>query len=194
MGLFHKNYKNTADAELVIQMGQGNTHAFDELYKRYASRLLNYFRKMLNNDTEKAQDFLQDLFIKVLEKSSYYDTSRNFSTWIYTLACNMCKNEYRNHAIRSRLLEENGEFIFYNEKEPPLESIDLGLFNSKLKAELDTLDYAHRETFILRFYEELSIKEISEILDCAEGTVKSRIFYTLKKLGVKLQAFNPVTA
>src|SRR6185437_2094975 len=106
--------------------------------------------------------FLQDLFIKVLEKSSYYDTTKSFSTWIYALACNMCKNEYRNHAIRSRILEENGESIFYSEHIKDLEPIDLNLFNNHLKTELEKLDYTHRETFILRFYEELSIKEISQ--------------------------------
>lgn len=191
MGLFQKNIKTNSDAELMTMMSKGNTRAFDELYSRYSVKLLNYFRKMLNNDREKAQDFLQDLFVKVLEKSSYYDSSKSFSTWIYTLACNMCKNEYRNHAIRSRILEENGEFIFYNEKVEYMDGIDLSVFNTHLKSELEQLDYAHRETFVLRFYEELSIKEISEILNCAEGTVKSRIFYTLRKLGSKLAAFNP---
>jgi RNA polymerase sigma-70 factor (ECF subfamily) len=191
MGLFHKNLKTSSDADLVVLMGGGNTRAFDELYNRYSVKLLNYFRKMLNNDAEKAQDFLQDLFIKILEKSGYYDVTKSFSTWIYALACNMCKNEYRNHAIRSRILEENGEFIFYNEKVHDLENIDLILFNKHLKTELDRLDYAHRETFVLRFYEELSIKEISQVLDCAEGTVKSRLYYTLKKLGGKLASFNP---
>lgn len=191
MSLFSKNIKQSTDASLVQMMARGNTRAFDELYARYSTKLLCYFRKMLNNDTEKSQDFLQDLFVKLIEKSSYFDTSRNFSTWIYTLACNMCKNEYRNHAIRGRILEENGAFIFYNEKSPDLENIDLSLFKKKLEKELEKMDYHHRQTFVLRYYEELSIKEISAILDCAEGTVKSRLFYILKKLGVKLAIFNP---
>lgn len=192
MGIFHKKYKKSTDPELMTLISKGNTEAFDELYRRYSSKLLNYFRKMLNNDIEKAQDFLQDLFIKIIEKAGYYDADKTFSTWIYTLACNMCKNEYRNHAIRSRLMEENGESIFYTERVPELENTDLALFNSRLKSELEKLDYHHRETFVLRFYEELSIKEISDILECAEGTVKSRLFYTLKKLGLKLAEFNPV--
>src|SRR5438270_11355736 len=98
--MFLKNIKKCDDSELMALMGNGNTRAFDELYERYSRKLLNYFRKMLNNNTEKAQDFLQDLFIKILEKGSYYDSTKNFSTWLYALACNMCKNEYRNHAIR----------------------------------------------------------------------------------------------
>lgn len=169
----------------------GNTHAFDELYWRYSVKLLHYFRKMLHNDTEKAQDFLQDLFIKVLEKYDYYDQSRTFSTWLYTLATNMCRNEYRNTAIRNRLMEENGEMLYETDSDPFLGTIDLHIFNNHLKEELEKLDHTHRETFVLRFYEELSIKEISDILDCPEGTVKSRLFYTLKKLGGKMHAFNP---
>jgi len=191
MTLFRKNYKETADAALVQLIAEGNTKAFDELYGRYSVKLLHYFRKMLHNDSEKAQDFLQDLFIKVLEKYDYYDQSKSFSTWLYTLATNMCKNEYRNLAIRSRILEENGSYIYDNDPTPGLESMDLQIFNSHLKNELEKMDYIHRETFILRFYEELSIKEISVILNCAEGTVKSRLFYTLKKIGGKMTAFNP---
>ena len=176
---------------LMQLIGEGNTKAFDELYSRYSVKLLHYFRKMLHNDTEKAQDFLQDLFIKIIEKYSYYDTTKNFCTWIYTLAANMCKNEYRNLAIRGRILEENAGFFYDNNAAPGLENIDLQKFNLHLKNELEKLDYIHRETFILRFYEELSIKEISVILECAEGTVKSRLFYTLKKIGGKMAAFNP---
>jgi len=191
MTLFGKNYKESSDAALVQLIAEGNTKAFDELYNRYSLKLLHYFRKMLHNDKEKAQDFLQDLFIKVIEKYDYYDQSKSFSTWIYTLATNMCKNEYRNLAIRSRLLEENGSYLYDNDSTTGLESMDLRIFNEHIKAELEKLDYIHKETFILRFYEELSIKEISGILGCAEGTVKSRLFYTLKKIGGKMTAFNP---
>ena len=56
---------------------------------------------------------------------------------------------------------------------------------------LKHLSETHREVFVLRYQEELSIKEISEIMTCSEGTVKSRIFYALRKLSQRLQAFDP---
>ena len=69
---------------------------------------------------------------------------------------------------------------------------DKNIFNDRLKEELELLSENHKKTFILRFKHDLSIKDIAEILETSEGTVKSRIFYTLKKLGENLKEFSPV--
>jgi len=70
-------------------------------------------------------------------------------------------------------------------------NLDQQIFNEALFKELDKMDYLKKETFVLRYMDDLSIKEISNVMDCSEGTVKSRLFYTLKKLSPKLSAFNP---
>ena len=191
MGLFGTNIKKCTDEELLQLIARGNTLACDELYTRYSSRLLKFLYRLLNNDKEKAQDFLQDLFVKIIEKPERFDTSRKFSTWVYTIAANMCKNEHRNMGTRGRLLKENHEELFPSYQEEWLENVDKQIFRKKLAIALDDLDYLPRETFILRYQEELSIKEISQILDCSEGTVKSRLFYTLRKLAKSLKSFQP---
>ncbi len=78
----------------------GDTAAFDELYQRYSQRLLYYFYRMLGGDEDRAQDFLQDLFLKIIEKPNQFVSKQRFSNWIFTVTHNMCKNEYRRLSVR----------------------------------------------------------------------------------------------
>jgi RNA polymerase sigma factor (sigma-70 family) len=72
-----------------------------------------------------------------------------------------------------------------------LSSLDQPRFKLALKQELQLLKYEYRCTFILRYQERLSIKEIASIMDCNEGTVKSRVHYTIKRLSTQLAIYNP---
>ena len=172
----------------------GEMGAFDELYSRYSKRLLHFFFRMLRKDAEKAQDFLQDIFLKIVEKPYLFDCKKRFSTWVFTVANNMCKNEYRRLQVR-----QNGSIYVgdFNTTEndivlPKIEQqIDNQHFKKMVIGELANMSEAKRSVFLLRYQEQFSIKEISEILNCSEGTVKSRLFYTTKALAQKLQAYNP---
>lgn len=186
------SYRNSSDETLMSGIAQGDTAAFDELYERYSTRLLHYFYRMLGKDTEKAQDFLQDLLLKIVEKPHLFDTRQRFSTWVYTIASNMCKNEYRRLQVR-----QNGQAIAHdcqaseNDYElPPIEQrIDDALLRRVLHESVEQLDEAKRSVFLLRYQENFSIKEIAAIVQCSEGTVKSRLFYTIKLLAKQLQHF-----
>src|SRR6266568_4196340 len=94
MTLLNKKSQFT-DEILIVRMINGDCKAFNTLYARYKDRLLYYFYRMLGNSNEKAQDFLQDIFMKLIDKAETFDSSRKFSTWIFSIAHNMCKNEYR---------------------------------------------------------------------------------------------------
>ena len=72
-----------------------------------------------------------------------------------------------------------------------LRQLDHERFRGRLEQELSELDESQRSTFVMRYYEELSIKEIATAMNCSEGTVKSRLFYTLKKLAGRLYEFDP---
>lgn len=187
--------KSALTDELLMEgIARGDTQAFSELYGRYKSKLLYYFYRMLGSDEAKAQDFLQDLFMKVVEKPDLFDSSRKFSTWIFSVAHNMCKNEYRKLEVR-KIMDRNSEEEALRKPSDELESdrrADIGSFNSALYKQLDLLDNDKRTTFILRFKEGLSIKEISEAMECSEGTVKSRLFYTNKHLSSKLNHFRNI--
>jgi RNA polymerase sigma-70 factor (ECF subfamily) len=195
MALFRKRYEKLSDERLMVLVQQGDPQAFDELYHRYSTRLLRYFYRMLGGDELKAQDFLQESFLKILNNPDYYDSSRKFSTWIYTIAHNLCKNEYRRMSVRKVL--ENGDqldnlpIISNEEIISPTENLDKKNFLNQLMGELNKLELSHKNTFLLRFQENLTIKEIAELMDCKEGTVKSRLFYITKKLAKNLKDYNP---
>lgn len=158
--------------------------SFSEIYNRYGQRMHNYFYRMLWQDAQVAEDFTQDLFLKIIEKKNYYNPEKKFSTWIYTVAGNMVKNEYR-RVSRKKPLPEITDVLEENFSE----KMDGVVFEKHLKNALDNLDENQKQCFVLRYQEEMSMKEIAEIIGCPEGTVKSRLFYTVKKLSKKLRAF-----
>ncbi len=177
--------------ELLQQGDAVGREAFDELYERYSRRMLSYFHRMLGGDREKAQDFLQELFLKIVERPCLFNVEQRFRTWIYTVAHNMCKNEYR-HLKISRVVEPAADLeAIVNEEEKMENALDWRRFRAALFQELAKLDENHRATFILRHQDGFSIKEISEVLGCSEGTTKSRLFYTAQKLAGQLSAFHP---
>jgi RNA polymerase sigma-70 factor (ECF subfamily) len=187
-------YSTMADQELMFHLQRGETSAFDELYKRYSKPLLGYFVRMLNYDKPKAQDALHDLFMKVIEKPNLFDTSKPFRTWIYTIAYNNCKNHYKHSEIVKEAhqeLKHTEDLLDERFFISAAAKMDAKEFKKALLDVLATLSHDKKTTFILRYQEDKPIAEIAEIMDCSEGTVKSRIHYTIKILAEKLQIFNP---
>jgi RNA polymerase sigma-70 factor (ECF subfamily) len=175
------------DEQLMQFIRSGEVEAFDELYARYSKKLLLYFHRMLNFDKALAEDALQDLFLKIAEKPAYFDSTRSFRTWIYCVASNSCKNFYRHKAVTNRYIPEEQD----DQRDVYSHNIDKSIFMKTLERELASLPLEKREAFILRYQEEKTIAEIAEIQGCPEGSVKSRLFYTLRILGEKLKIFNP---
>jgi RNA polymerase sigma-70 factor (ECF subfamily) len=191
MRLFGKRYSQQTDEQLMRLLVEGQEAAFDELYQRYSRRLLYYFYRMLGQDEDTAQDFLQDLFIKIVEKPQLFNPSQQFSTWVFAVAHNLCKNEYRKQAVRKVLVPGLDVDQLAEESIPAEVLFDNQLFQQWLQAGLDVLDDDQRTTFLLFYQEHFSIREISEVLGCAEGTVKSRLFYVKRKLANQLKVFTP---
>lgn len=191
MALFRTDPTDLSDERLMELVVRGHERAFATLFDRYQRKLLSYFHRMLWNDRERAQDFLQDLFTKLAQQPTSYDPGRPFSTWLYSVANNMCKNEYRRQAVRTAaqpwLKAAN------NHTTLPVEGtgLDHQRFSQRLEEELARLDPDHKATFIMRHYEDMAIKEIAAVFGISEGTVKSRLFYTVKKLAANLPEFDP---
>lgn len=186
--------QNSNEAHLMSRIRSGDTGAFNELYDRYSNRLLHYFFKMLGGNGDRAQDFLQSLFLKIIEKPDQFKKGYNFKSWIFTIAHNMCKNEYRRLETKKRFSVEIEDMITENQSDHNFidEQMDYFKFKSALNEELTKIEPDHRSIFILRYQEQLSIPEIKKIVGCSEGTVKSRLFYTTKKLAKCLSEFHPL--
>ena len=95
MSTTRANYKELDDELLMVKVSDGDSAAFSEIYDRYSTPLINYFYRMLWRDRERAEDFMQELFTKLIHKPHLYNPDRRFKTWMYSIANNMCKNEYR---------------------------------------------------------------------------------------------------
>lgn len=189
MRLFGKSLQSLSDEELFVRIREGDSKAFAELYDRYASWLMRYFYRMLWKDKELAEDQVQDFFTKLAANPEIFDGRRSFKTWTFSVANNMCKNHYRHAAIVDKKSPEITAEIEVSTISRSDDEMDKSTFLQRLEDELLLLDDDRRSTFILRFFDELSIKEIAIALDCSEGTIKSRIFYTLQHLNKKLKDF-----
>ena len=190
MALFRTDHQTLSDERLMELIVRGDDRAFGALYDRYQRKLITYFSRMLWNDRERAQDFLQELFTKIARKPDSYDPSRPFSTWLYSVANNMCKNEYRREGTRKAAVphlkaETDHVDAIHGD------GVDRERFRDRLDQELDKLDPDQKATFVMRYHEDMAIKEIAGAFGISEGTVKSRLFYTLKKLAERLNEFDP---
>lgn len=156
--------------------GQGSI-AFDHLYNRYAKRMVNYFYYSLRKDQDNAQDFLHDLFIKIIQNKDKFDNNNSFQAWIYRIASNMCKNEFRSNEINEKYQDHvlNTTRIIDNEQKE----------NNELQRFINLLKPEQRSLIIMRFKFNLSIREIADIYKCPEGTIKSRLFFATKELSTK---------
>lgn len=167
-------------------IAERNERAFAALYDRYSARMYRYFYRMLWRDAAKAEDFAQELFVKIIEKAHLFDPKRNFRTWLYALAANLCKNEYRRKSPAGLDLPEPADD--WQDAYLP-ERIDREHFENCLRRAIEQLSETHKQCFVLRYQEELSVAEIALIVDCPEGTVKSRLHHALQKVAGQMEIF-----
>jgi len=151
--------------------------ALNHLYNRYAKQLVNFFYYSLWKDYAKAQDFLHDLFLKIIGSKDKFDKNYSFQAWIYRIASNMCKNEFRSNEIDKKYQAHIIHTADIIDKEQHL--------NNDLQCCINSLEPEQRSLIILRFKFNLTIKEIANIFECPEGTIKSRLFYATKELTSK---------
>ena len=171
------------DADVVASFLGGEERAFQELVERYQTRLLNFIYRTIG-DREKAEDLVQEVFIRVYRHLHRFDRSKKFSTWAYTIASNLAKNELRNRSRNPLVLFQTMKGSWEDE-DRPLQFEDTtarpdDLYRKRHLRELvaetvSKLPAHHREVFVLRELEGKSYEEIAEITDCNLGTVKSRL-------------------
>jgi RNA polymerase sigma-70 factor (ECF subfamily) len=171
------------DTALVNAYLDGETRSFDVLVERYQTRLLNFVYRIVG-DRERAEDLVQEVFVRVYRHLGRFDRSKKFSTWIYTIASNLAKNELRNRS-RNPLVLFTSMTKGWEDEERPLEFEDPtsrpdDMFRKRHVRELVESSVAqlpghHREVFMLREIEGRSYEEIAEITHCNLGTVKSRL-------------------
>jgi RNA polymerase sigma-70 factor, ECF subfamily len=174
------------DEELFERYQEGDESAFSLIVQRYEPLIKGFLYKRLK-DEERVQDLTQDTFLRVHRARDRYDSGRKFSTWIYTIASNLLKNEYRNRSRRretsfSDLRKENSPVAANRPLEFECDGADpeTETYRSELKSAIhetiDRMDEHHRVPFVMREVEDRTYEEIAEAIGVPVGTVKSRLF------------------
>lgn len=188
---YMRKLTDESDENLVALLSSGNKQAFDELYTRYEKPLFLFFMKMLNSNREKCEDFLQDLFMTLFEKTHYFDQSRKFKPWLYSIAHNMVKNEYKKMSVRSIMSNDADTELVREKNLTPDQKTEEVLFAQELDFVLNKIDPEIKSAFLLKYQQGFAINEIAQMQNVKEGTVKSRLFYVKKHLSKQLASFKP---
>jgi len=157
--------------------------AFDRFVADTSGRLLR-LAAWLTGDPGHAEDLVQEVFIRVYRHIHRFDRSKKFSTWVYTIASNLAKNELRNRSrnplvlfqtIKSNWEDEERPLQFEDTTARPDDLYRKRHLRNLVEETVAKLPEHHRQVFVLRELEGKSYEEIAEITDCNLGTVKSRL-------------------
>jgi RNA polymerase sigma-70 factor (ECF subfamily) len=171
------------DSGVVGAYLEGRERAFDELVDRYQKRLLNFVYRTIG-DRERAEDLVQEVFIRVHRHLHRFDQTKKFSTWIYTIASNLAKNELRNRSrsplVLFQTIKKNWEadhrpLQFEDKHHRPDDLFRRRHLRQLVEWAVEQLPEHHRVVFVLRELEGKTYEEIAEITACNLGTVKSRL-------------------
>jgi len=161
---------DTEDLRLVRESRQGSRESFERLLIRYEKAVFNAAYRILH-DYEDAKDVTQSVFLKAFENLEYFDPKHRFFSWIYRIALNesinLCKSKTRFEAAEDIGVEEQ------NTPEKVLSKTEL---SRVVETALLSLGFEYRVVIVLRHFNDCSYREMSEILEIPEKTVKSRLF------------------
>ena len=164
-------------AQIIIGCKNGESQSFSKVVDMYSSRCYGYFYRLTGN-TDVSDELLSELFVKLVEKIKTYKGG-SFESWLFRVASNIFHDYLRNKQRQKKVLEfrkDEVESEVIEGKKSDGEQID------KLQIQLSRLDEDTRELMMLRFYSELSFKEIAEMRSEPIGTTLAKLHRGLKKL------------
>ena len=183
---------NTVEpSQLISESIAGDEHAIEALLRQYETGVYRLALSIVD-DASDANEVTQETFIAALRSLRNYQEKSSFKAWLYTIALNISRSHLRKRRIFGRLRETlKGIFQVETQKPPDLEDEiiqneeDAAVWNS-----LNKLDERHRMVVVLRYFQDLPVAEIAEILSISEGTVHSRLHNAREKLRTVLAQFN----
>ena len=176
--------KSLTDEELVELYSKGNDRAFDELLVRYQSKLYTYIYFIVRNEAL-AEDFFQETFVKVINtiRQGRYTSFGRFGSWIARIAHNLIIDYYRQDKSDLVLSNDEAEQDLFNDADLCEDNIETCVVNRQVLADVRRLIRAlpavQREVVYMRYYQELSFKEIAEITGVSINTALGRMRYAI---------------
>jgi RNA polymerase sigma-70 factor (ECF subfamily) len=187
-----------SDEELMEAYQRGDARAFECLLGRHQRPVYNFIHRQVGVASV-AEELLQDVFLRIIKGASTYRRTAKFTTWMYTIARNLCVDHSRRARHRQALsldqplsTEGNGRRLgdVVADKGQAVDRQAIGReLRERLQQAIDSLGEDQREVFLMREYLGLPFKEIAEITGCPENTVKSRMRYALEKLREQLEEY-----
>ena len=170
------------DAELINAYKNGDISGYNEIVLRYQQQVYWVIRKMVNSHDD-ADDLTQEVFIKVYSALKDFREESNLFTWLYRIATNYSINHIRKVKVKNTVsFEVINEPFELNEKKSD-EAIDENTKRKLLLEAIETLPAQQRAVFNMRYYDELSYEDISNMLNKSIGGIKANYFHAVKKLG-----------
>lgn len=181
------------DEVLMVSFRDGDSSAFERLVHRHSRGLYNYLLRSVR-DPPRAEELLQDVLIRVLRSKHRYQRSAKFTTWMYTIARNLCVDESRRARFRDHESLDAPRRLNNQDRGRPLlgaiaadqvptdDAAEAPLLRARLAGAVDRLPDEQREVFLMRQLAGLSFREIGEAVGAPENTVKSRMRYAVEKL------------
>jgi RNA polymerase sigma-70 factor (ECF subfamily) len=185
------------DAVLMLRVKRGDRAAFAALVEKYKQPVMNFVYRSLRDETE-AEDLAQNVFLQVYKSRARYERTAKFSTWLFTIARNLCLNELRR---RSRHPAESIEEAHAEHDDQPRQQYEdkallaapekllHGELAQKIEEALAALPENQRTAILLCRQDELSYEEIAEVLDCSLSATKSLIHRGRETLKEKLKPY-----
>ena len=177
-----------SDADLILQVQAGSLDALGVLYDRHRQLV---FRTVLaiTGDSDVASDLLQDVYLRLYRFIDRVDTSRPLEPWLYRMSTNLAYTWMKRNKKWMHPLEDMAEWLGSSGKNTPHDLVERQDELDQIQVALAGLSLSQRVVVVLYYLNDLSLQEISEILEIPIGTVKSRLHYgrqaLKKKLGVR---------
>lgn len=175
-----------SDEVLMEYISRGDQQAFSQLYLRYQPRLVKYCSRVLRDDIAQAADLVDEAMFDVWRSAENFAGRSKVSTWIYSIARNKMVSWLRKTSEMT-LEDESILDAMIDPAADPHEELALDDMKQQLLRLMDQLTEEHREVIRLTYFEDKSVKEVAIVLDIAENTVKTRMFYARKRLAQLLE-------
>jgi RNA polymerase sigma-70 factor, ECF subfamily len=186
------------DVALMLRLQEGDQAAFQELFRKFSPRVLQYARRFIASEA-RAEELTQDVFVQVFRFRRRYRPQSKLSTWIYTIATNVCLNELRRPEKRLRvdLWDRRGALEDSREGPPlpdpaartPEENTSARELARRLETAVAALPPKQRAALLLSRVDGLAYKDVGEALGCSEGAVKALLFRATQTLKQSLKDF-----
>ena len=182
--------RDDSDESLMLRYQQGEIRAFEVLVQRHRRPIFNFVLRYVR-DPAAAEDVTQDCFLRVVRSAENYVREAKFTTWLYTIARNLCvdlsrRQKHRNMTSLDAPIGDEGQGAKIDRVPSEGAAVDRQVIGTELKARMQAaialLPDEQREIFLLREISDLQFNEIAEIVGVPENTVKSRMRYALEKL------------